>query len=235
MSERLSRLVKASMDGWIARQRTENPLTLAAARGELGPRALALYLESLRYVFARSQANIFAASQRADALQLPELAAYFREKAQEEHGHEQWAADDLMRLPKHAVQGVEPTAACRALVALQGALIAQHPLSFLAYTVWAEYLTAALGDEWLQLLARCGYERGAVSAVAKHLEADVEHAFEGFDALDRLWNGAPSAEEIVAAVERSQRGFEAFCAEICEAARPAQTETGDDVRLSLPT
>jgi hypothetical protein len=231
MSESVSRLVKSSIDKWAFRLRTESPLMLAAARGDIGPRALALYLESLRYVFIHPQANILAAARRADALGLSELAAYFRDKAGEEHGHEHWAENDLQQLPTQAVRGVEPAAACRALVALQGALIDQHPLCFLAYTVWAEYLTASLGDEWLRLLANCGYERNAVSAVAKHLEADMSHAFEGFDALDRLWLGVPAASEILAGVELAEHGFETFCAEICETERPS----AGDVRLGLPT
>lgn len=232
MAQGLSRMVKASIDDWAAQLRRESPLVLAAERGEVGPRALALYLESLRYVFAHSQANIRAAAARADELSLPELAGYFRAKATEEHGHEQWAANDLTQLPSQAVNGVEPASAARALVALQSKLIAQHPICFLAYAVWAEYLTASLGDEWLRLLARSGYQRSAVTAVAYHLEADVEHAFEGFDALDRLWTGEPDAAAILSGVERAERGFEAFCAEICGAQQPA---TAGDVRQSLPT
>jgi len=230
-AESLSRLVKSSIDNWAVRLRAESPLTAAAESGQLSPRALALYLESLRYVFIHSQANIRAAAQRAEALQLSELAAYFRAKACEEQGHEQWAENDLQQLPTDAVRGIEPAQACLALVALQEVLIEQHPLCFLAYTVWAEYLTASLGAEWLSLLANCGYDRGAVSAVAKHLDADVEHAFEGFDALDRLWQGVPTADQILAAVEHAERGFEAFCTEISELDRPA----AGDVRLGLPT
>ena len=238
MTESMSSLVKSSIDSWAVRLRKESPLTAAAESGQLSARALALYLESLRYVFMHSQANIRTAALRAEELQLSELAAYFRAKASEEQGHEQWAENDLQQLPSAAVQGIEPAQACRALVALQETLIDQHPLCFLAYTVWAEYLTASLGAEWLNLLANCGYDRSAVSAVAKHLEADVDHAFEGFDALDRLWRGVPAAAEILAAVEHAERGFEAFCAEISELARQPQTTqvtTEGDVRLSLPT
>lgn len=232
MDERLSHVVKTSIDSWASRLRTESPLTAAAERGELSPRALALYLESLRYVFTHSQRNIRAAARRAEAMQQGELAACFHSKASEEQGHEQWAQDDLQQLPDAAVRGIEPAAACRALVALQEVLIDQHPICFLAYTVWAEYLTASLGDEWLRLLANCGYERGAVSAVAKHLDADVGHASEGFDALDRLWLGVPGAAEILAGVEHAERGFEAFCAEIAALDR---TRAVTDVRSSLPT
>lgn len=232
MSEVLSRLIKTSIDSWITQLRKESPLVHAAERREVGPRALALYLESLRFMFASSHANIRAAMMRAEELGLSELAAYFRDKAAEEQGHEDWAASDLTQLPSQAVKGVEPAAACRGLVALQRELIARHPLCFLAYSTWAEYLTASLGDEWLRLLSNCGYERTAVTAVSKHLEADVEHAFEGFEALDRFWQGEPDAAEILAGVQRAAHGFEAFCAEICEVERPVAVA---DVRLSLPT
>jgi hypothetical protein len=238
MTQRLSYLVKTSIDSWAVRLRAQSPLTAAAESGQLSPRALALYLESLRYVFTHSQANIRAAAGRAEALQLSELAAYFRAKASEEHGHEQWAEHDLQQLPDDAVQGIEPAGACLALVALQEVLIDQHPLCFLAYTVWAEYLTASLGAEWLSLLANCGYDRSAVTAVAKHLDADADHAFEGFDALDRLWHGEPGAADILAGVEHAERGFEAFCIEISELDRPAremQTTAAGDVRSSPPT
>jgi len=235
MTESLSSLVKSTIDSWATRLRAESPLTAAAERGELSPRALALYLESLRYVFTHSQANIRAAGLRADALQLTELADYFRAKSSEEQGHEQWAENDLQQLPSDAVRGIEPANACLALVALQEVLIDQHPLCFLAYTVWAEYLTASLGAEWLSLLASCGYDRTAVSAVAKHLEADADHAFEGFDALDRFWKGAPGAADILASVEQAERGFEAFCTEISELDRHAPRHTAGDVRSSLPT
>ncbi|HTU61515.1 MAG TPA: hypothetical protein VMF89_23830, partial [Polyangiales bacterium] len=66
-------------------------------------------------------------------------------------------------------------------------------------------------------------------------EADADHAFEGFDALDRLWNGVPGAAEILAAVEHAERGFEAFCTEISALDRPASMHTAGDVRSSLPT
>jgi hypothetical protein len=196
MAESLSAMVKASIDAWAEHLRTQSPLVRAAQQGQLGPRSLALYLESLRYVFTRSHGNIVAAAERAQALQLPELAAYFRDKAAEEVGHDQWAANDLAQLPSRAVEGVRPAAGSVALVSLQGALIQKHPLCFLAYTVWAEYLTASLGDEWLNMLARSGYERSTLSAVALHLDADQGHAFHGFEALDRLWHGLPALKSV---------------------------------------
>ena len=216
MAERMSCVLRSSIDSWAARLRAESPLVEAAEKGQLSPRTLALYLESLRYVFTHSQLNIRAAAVRAEELSLRELADYFHAKAKEEQGHEQWAKNDLERLPREVVKGIAPASASLALVALQEALIDKHPLCFLAYTIWAEYLTASLGAEWLSLLANCGYERSALSAVAKHLDADIEHAHAGFGALDRLWQGVPGGGELLAAVEHAERGFEAFCTELSE-------------------
>jgi hypothetical protein len=98
--------------------------------------------------------------------------------------------------------------------------------------VWAEYLTALLGDEWLKLLAHNGYDRDAVSAVSRHVEADSQHAPAGFTALDHFWEGTPSAQRILEAVERAQRLFELLCEEICEA---ADAPIPDDVRAPLPS
>lgn len=222
MTEGLADRTKSSIDGWAEQLLRDSALAQLAQRGQLGPRAVGAYLESLRYVFLHSHRHVVAAAARAEELALPELAAFFRDKAIEEGGHDQWAVQDLSRLPRHITQGIEPAAASRALVALQGELLARHPLCFLAYAVWAEYLTAQYGSRWLSMLASSGYDRSSVSAVAKHVEADAEHALEGFEALDRFvlnsqgHQGMPSEAELLESVQRAQRGFEAFCSEICE-------------------
>jgi hypothetical protein len=183
-------------------------------------------------LFVCSQRNLGAAAERSQALGLSQLAEYFAGKAREERGHEQWAVQDLLRLPDAATRGLHPAAASLALGHLQRELVAEHPLCMLAYAVWAEYLTALLGDEWLKLLANNGYDRDAVSAVSKHVEADTQHAPEGFAALDHFWEGTPSAQRILESVARAQRLFELLCEEVCEATEPANPE---DVRAPLPS
>lgn len=234
MTASLACEIKASIDDWAQRLLRDSELARVAQSGSLSPRVVGRYLESLRYVFVHSHRNVVAAAARADQLALPQLAAYFRAKAAEESGHDQWAEQDLSRLPAQVTQAVEPAAASRALVALQADLLQRHPLCFLAYAVWAEYLTARYGGEWLRMLASSGYDRTSVSAVTKHVEADADHALEGFEALDRFWQAAapprrsedqsgqdgvaaqPSASDIMDGVRRAQLGFEAFCAEICQ-------------------
>ena len=65
-------------------ERTANELRQTSAlatlvkQGKITPRAIALYLESLRYLFSHSPALLRAAAQRSDALGRVGLGDYFR-------------------------------------------------------------------------------------------------------------------------------------------------------------
>lgn len=211
----LAGMLKAEIDAWGEKQRQSQLIELARA-GSLTPRAVALYLTSLKELFTQSQINLHRAAARSEELCLPKLVAYFRDKCHEEHGHEQWAASDLSKLPTAAADGVTPARGGLELAQLQRTLLDEHPLCFVVYAVWAEYLTVLLGDEWLDALAVCGYERDGLSAVSNHVEADRHHAAHGFDALDDLWEGQPGLETLMHSLERAERAFEAFCEEICQ-------------------
>lgn len=211
----LARTLKADIDAWGERMK-RSPLIELARAGSLSQRAVALYLTSLQELFTHSQHNLRHARARSEALQLRALEQYFRSKCHEEHGHEQWAADDLSKLPQAAAEGVAPASGVMRLIQLQRTLLSEHPMCFVIYVVWAEYLTVLLGDEWLDALAVCGYERAAVSAVSNHVEADRDHAEHGFEVLDQLWDGEPSLPRLVECLRRAQHAFEAFCEEICQ-------------------
>jgi hypothetical protein len=201
--------------------RRNSALARLVKSGKITPRAIALYLESLRYLFSYSEQHLLSAAQRADALDEPGLGDYFREKAREEKGHDSWASADLARLPAASAAGIEPAQAVRGLVLLQKTLISQHPMCYAAYVLWAEYLTTLLGDEWLAALAAAGYSRDQLSAAAKHLEADREHVLRGFADIEALWQGKPEPVIVLGAVERAAELFRAFCDEICSEAQRA--------------
>jgi hypothetical protein len=218
----LATQLKTAIESWADDLRQKSALGAVARQGKLPPRAVALYLESLRYLFQNSQLNLALASAACKSSGQSELAEYFASKAHEEIGHDRWASDDLSRLPEAAVIGVCPSPAIVSLVEWQRALIVQHPVCFVAYALWAEYFTVLLGDEWLDALAASGYEREQVTAITKHLLADGEHAARGFADIDRLWHGQPAAAVILHAVERAGQIFERFCDEIStEAVRAA--------------
>jgi hypothetical protein len=228
----LARELQSSIDTWADQLWRESRLAQLTRSGALSERALALYLESLRFLFHHSQRNLAAASTRARTVGNERLANIFGAKASEETGHDQWASRDLSGLTRSAVSGVEPAAGSRRLVELQRELIMDHhPLCFFAYSLWAEYMTVRLGDAWLNALASNGYARTSVTAVANHVDADREHAAEGFAVLDQLWDGQPERALILRSVERAQTLFEAFCDEVYLAAvsveqRVASTHSG---------
>jgi hypothetical protein len=94
-------------------------------------------------------------------------------------------------------------------------------MCYAAYILWAEYLTALLGAEWLAALAASGYSRDQLSSVSKHLDADREHAPRGFEEIDALWQAEPSGAVVFEAVDDAARLFRAFCDEICAEAQRA--------------
>lgn len=218
----LATQLKTSIERWTTELHARTELGTLSKQGKLSARSVALYLESLRYLFRNSQRNLEVAAAAARELADAELSEYFARKALEEKGHELWAIDDLARFPEAVVSGLRPSPAILLLVDLQRTLIEEHPVCFVAYALWAEYFTVLVGDEWLDGLAASGFDRQQISAIAKHLAADREHAARGFAEIDRLWRGQPDSGAILEVVERAGRIFERFCAEICgEALRAA--------------
>ena len=215
MEERLSERLKQQIEDWSSQLLCTSPLLILAQRGELSPAALAKYLGSLHYLFASSEQNLRRAAARAQQLGLRELAEHFAHKARQENGHADWAEADLTQLPEPARAHSAPARELLRLVALQGRLIERHPICFLAYALWAEYFTVLVGEDWLSALARAGYERGRVSAVARHLEADREHAATGLAVIDGFWTGDPALEEITTGINEACHIFERFCIEVC--------------------
>lgn len=200
---------------------TRSPLFRLTKAGKLTPRALAVYLESLRYLFKGSRESLMLAGERSSRLGYEAFALYFAHKVAEESGHDTWAIDDLARLPRNTAEGVEPASTIVALVALQRRLIAQHPMCFVAYAQWAEYFTVLVGDAWLEALEASGYARSGISAIAKHVEADRLHAANGFAEIDRLWEGQPDRATVLGALERAGCAFLSFCDEIAGVATRA--------------
>jgi hypothetical protein len=218
----LAAQLKRAIEQWAHDLVRDSLLLELAKQGKLPPRAFALYLESLRYLFQHSQQNLLLAAAAARHIAHPELAAYFERKAHEERGHDHWAQSDLSWLPASAAQDLQPAPAIEELVALQRTLIEQHPIYMMVYTLWAEYFTVLLGDEWLDALSVSGYRRAQVSSIARHIDADREHAAGGLAEVDRLWPGQPESGSLLGVVQRAGRIFERFCDEICgEAERAA--------------
>jgi hypothetical protein len=146
---------------------------------------------------------------------------FFQRKTREEDGHERWPAEDLTHLSSTATHRLEPAHSVKGLVELQRASITQHPICFVAYTLWAEYFSILVGDSWLDALEASGYARTQVTAIAKHMDLDRDHAARVLHEIDELDTGALDSKEVIATVERACALFEAFCEEICAVAAEA--------------
>jgi hypothetical protein len=217
LAEQLKQTIERYADELM--QRT--PIAEILRRGELTPRAMALYLESLRYLFACSERNLRLAADRCETLGKLEIAAYLRRKATEEDGHDRWAINDLASLPPAATAGIRPARAIVALVELQAEFILTEPLYFVAYLQWTEYFSVYVGDVWLDALAMSGYQRTQVTAIHNHLETDREHAAAGFREIDVLARDFPHPERLIDAVDKAGRVFESLLEEISSEARRA--------------
>jgi hypothetical protein len=211
----IGREVQETVERLTAELRERSAMLSIASSGRFSPRALGLYLESLRYLFQQSQRNLQLASELTKLQGDPRLAEHFAHKAVEERGHDAWAVTDLSQLPAAATQGLYPLPSVVRLVELQRTLLSRHPLLFLVYALWAEYFTVLVGDEWVGALRHSGYAPGQLSAINNHITADREHAREGFDMLNALWRGEPSRDELCAAIRDASETFERFCDEVC--------------------
>ena len=216
----LSTALKSLIEPW-AQTLLQNPLAVLARSGRLPPRALAFYLVGLRYLFASTHQTLRLASEVSQQLGDDKLAEFFRRKTREEVGHERWPAEDLTHLPTIATHGLEPALSVKALVELQTSSITQHPICFVAYTLWAEYFSILVGDSWLDALETSGYARTQVTAISKHIELDRHHAARVLQEIDELDDGTLSPQTVVATAERACALFEAFCDEICAVAAEA--------------
>lgn len=216
-----SERMKQAIEVYAVELGTKTQLAEIARRGELTPRAMALYLESLRYLLQNTQRHLALAAVHCEQLGRRQLAKYFRRKAGEEQDHDRWAIADLAHLPAKAVAGIRPAPAVRALVDLQARFIQEEPLCFVAYLQWAEYFSVHVGDAWLDALAKSGYERSQVSAIDNHLEADRDHAAAGFSEIDELVEAGADPATMLGAIDQAGAVFERLCNEICAEARRA--------------
>ncbi len=195
-----------------------HPLLLAAQRGEVPPLTVAKYLSSVLHLVRHTPLHLELARASAEAQGQSELALYFGHKAGEEHGHDLWAESDLreMRARFGASAGVE-LEPCRAIAELTAQLsrtIPSAPAAYLAYILFAEYITVLMGPVWVDALQEhCGVPAGALSVVARHAELDREHVAECVPVLETLLV-ASDASRAFETLSFAMRHFEDFCDEL---------------------
>lgn len=202
-----------------------HPLLLSAQRGEVPPEAVARYLSSVLFLVQHTPIHLELARATAEAEGALELARYFGHKAVEEQGHDAWAEADLQQLGARFGElalSPQPCPAIRALVAELSRGIREEPAAYLAYILFAEYITVLMGPIWVGALQKhCGVPQEALTVVSRHAELDREHVADCLAELEGLLVDADPAR-VRALLSLSIHHFEAFCDELCEAARAAR-------------
>lgn len=200
-----------------------HPLLIAAQRGEVPPDTVAKYLSSVLFLVRHTPPHLGLAQKSAEQRGELALARFFRHKFGEEHGHDAWAESDLRELGSRFGASVGATGEpCRAILTLVGDLeraIRVAPASYLAYILFAEYITVLMGPVWVDALREhCGVPADALSVVSRHADLDREHVAECVSEFDALL-AERDAPQAFATLSFAMSHFEAFCDELHALAR----------------
>lgn len=164
----------------------ESPLLSPEFRIKVSFDLVGFYVANLEYLFKKNIETIKIAS---EIHQPSILANFFHHKWDEEKGHDEWAKSDLKKLAASHTFNVEPYILdeMKDLISFLSATMRTHPVSYIAYFYYAEFITAQLGPQWMSILqAALGIEPKEVSALSKHIELDDGHADEVLDFLSTL-------------------------------------------------
>jgi len=211
----IAEILRLDVERCAREARATNPLFHRAASGAMTRTEAGRYLASMRRLLQDTFGHLIRARDNSEARGDHELARYFTSKLAEEVGHDQWAEQDLARLGTLAPYGVTPV--LDELRAYLTETIDRDPSLFLAYILFAEYVTVILGSEFVRLAAECGIPAEALTVVSNHVELDQHHVAEGLTEIDALVGDPAQLEPLREVLATSFGFFQRFGAEVCDA------------------
>lgn len=215
----ISGVLRNDIEAYVREARATNPMYRRVSEGSLEREKVGRYLVNVLHLLRHTPPYLERARERARELGYQALADYFDQKIDEEVGHDQWAVSDIQHfttvLNVQCRDVVMPSLA--SMLAYLRDLIDEDPTLYLAYILFAEYVTVLEGPELLKLLEeRCGIPQQYMSAIGNHVELDKEHVEEGLDAIDALVGDPAYLSPMRQALRRSIRYFDGFLAEVAE-------------------
>jgi pyrroloquinoline quinone (PQQ) biosynthesis protein C len=218
-TQKLSELLMSDIESFVDEFRGTNELLQSTKAGRVTPHILGTYLRSLYFLIQQTAIHLSRAADRARSLGLIDLANHFAAKSRDEAGHEHWAEADMKRLSEAfgIVVPVEPTPEMRSIVDANEQIVMNDPEAYLAYILFAEYVTVVLGPEWLDALAKnCGISPSFVTVIEEHVELDKHHVLEGCHEIDTLVDPG-RADAMRQALRGMTNRFASFCDALCHA------------------
>ena len=209
--------LRTLLDAYSGSMRATNPLYLSAHEGRFTPVMLTYYLDNVRHLVEHTPIHLAQARDRAARTGHTDLQAHFSVKLHEEVGHDQWAVSDLEQA--RARFGATPAPArsteMRSLIGFIEDTIDRDPHLYLAYILFVEYVVAAMGPEWIEVLhERCGISPDMMTVIGKHAELDAHHYEDGIEIIDELVTDPTMLPAMRRTLAETIRRFEAFGLEV---------------------
>jgi len=200
-----------------------NHLFLNACEGRISKTTFSRYLKNIQFLLHHTPLHLRMAIERSIELGDDRLTNFFQLKLAEEHGHEEWAKEDIATI---AAKTLAPSMALHldivpgmlALVKFNELVIKNHPALYLPYILFAEYFVVIAAPEWIEILeTRCAIPRQAASVLAKHAELDKFHVQDDIVEIGRFIeqrNDQAEQHLFVPMLERAQALFWQFTHEV---------------------
>ncbi len=213
----IANALRVEIERYAARMRHQNPLFTKAEARTLTAACIATYLANIRHLVSQTPVLLTRARDRARFVGDERLALHYDHKCGEEQGHDAWAERDIERVSTVVKAPVnhEVTPSLRNLLSFLAETIDEDPSLYLAYILFAEYLTVIVGPAWLRLLHdNCGIPSSSMTVISNHVELDQEHVEEALDCIDALVDDPRKLPRMRQVLLESIHYFDLFCAEV---------------------
>lgn len=183
----IGRALGLEIESYAERLRHSHPLMDLARRGQISRESALIYLRNILYMLRQTPINLRLACDVCAEKGMHNLASFYREKLNEEMGHDSWAEHDILCIDPNA-DLTSTFTVVSPLLELDTSLkagIKRDPFGFMAYILFVEYFTVLLGPEWVGLLTQhCGVP--AMTSISRHAELDKDHVEQDMRALDLM-------------------------------------------------
>ncbi|MBC7530522.1 MAG: iron-containing redox enzyme family protein [Oligoflexus sp.] len=183
----------------------EEPFNIQMNSGVLSAESYANFLFNIEYLIKHTPIHLNLALKKTE--DNPELHEYFRNKFDEEQGHDEWAIEDRKKVMKK-IDSVtffpQVSLEMWRYVRELEAVIDRDPRLYLTYIFYTEYLTVLVANRMKIGLVKCGFGDDPVEVLTKHAELDVHHTAEGMEAIKTF---LPQTEEFSQKVTNQLKTF----------------------------
>lgn len=185
----------------IQQQLLATPVVARAAAGNMSVADYTRYLTNVWH-YASQSSRVIGLAASALVNSHPPLAQYLFHHANEELGHDAWAAADLAHLGMSDAElhASRPTFHCEAMIAYEFYLArGPKPVALFAWLYVLESMGDDLGGKIAQAIAQDEHMAGALRFLAGHGEADVAHTADLTAMIEQHIHGSDMDEVVHAA------------------------------------